>query len=72
MMKMRRIERIELPAGETVTLAPGELHVMLIGLKRGLNPGDQVELTLSLDDGTAVKVQAPVREVQAMEHHHHH
>jgi len=72
MMKMRRIERIELPAGETVTLAPGELHVMLIGLKRGLKPGDQVELTLSLDDGTAVKVQAPVREVQAMEHHHHH
>jgi periplasmic copper chaperone A len=72
MMKMRRVERIDLPAGETVTLAPGELHVMLIGLKRGLNPGDQIELTLDLDDGTVLKVQAPVREVQAMQHDHHH
>jgi copper(I)-binding protein len=32
MMRMRRIDRIELPAGETVTLKPGGLHVMLIGL----------------------------------------
>ena len=46
MMKMRRVERIDLPAGETVTLDPGGLHVMLIGLKRGLKPGDQIDLTL--------------------------
>ena len=72
MMKMRRVERIDLPAGETVTLEPGGLHVMLIGLKRGLNPGDQVDLTLDLDDGGVVRVQAPVREVQAMGHDHHH
>jgi periplasmic copper chaperone A len=71
MMKMRRVERIDLPAGETVTLAPGGFHVMLIGLKRGLNPGDQVDLTLMLDDGGSLKVQAPVREVQPMAHDHH-
>jgi copper(I)-binding protein len=72
MMKMRRVERIDLPAGETVTLAPGGLHLMLIGLKRGLNPGDRIALTLDLDDGAVLKVQAPGREVQAMQHDHHH
>lgn len=72
MMKMRRVERISLPAGETVTLEPGGLHVMLIGLKHGLNPGDRIDLTLDLDDGGVLRVQAPVREVQAMGHDHHH
>jgi len=30
MMRMRRIEKIELPAGQSVTLQPGGLHVMLM------------------------------------------
>lgn len=73
MMKMRRIERIDLPTGETVTLAPGGLHVMLIGLKRDLKPGDQVDLALTLDDGGVLTVLAPVREVMPSgdDHHHH-
>jgi periplasmic copper chaperone A len=72
MMKMRRVERIVLPAGEAVALEPGGLHVMLIGLKRGLNPGDRIDLTLDLDDGGVVRVQAPIREVQAKGQDHHH
>ena len=71
MMKMRRVERIEIPAKGTVSLEPGGLHVMLIGLKRNLVPGDSVDLSLDLDDGTALEVQAPVRAVQAMDHHRH-
>jgi copper(I)-binding protein len=71
MMKMRRIERIEVPAKGTVTLEPGGLHVMLIGLNRDLAPGDGVNLTLDLDDGSRVQVQAPVREVKPMGHQHH-
>jgi copper(I)-binding protein len=71
MMKMRRVERIEIPAKGAVSLEPGGLHVMLIGLKRNLAPDDSVALTLNLDDGSALHVQAPVREVQAMDHRHH-
>lgn len=71
MMRMRRVEGIEVPAAGSVTLEPGGLHVMLIGLRRDLNPGDQVDVTLDLDDGSVVQVEAPVREVQAMEPHHH-
>ncbi|MCK7575835.1 MAG: copper chaperone PCu(A)C [Chromatiales bacterium] len=66
MMRMRRIERIDLPAGERVTLQPGGLHVMLIGLKSELTPDRTVELTLIQDDGERLTVQAPVRPVAPM------
>jgi len=69
MMRMRRLERIEIPAGETLSLEPGGLHLMLIGLKEDLQPGGQVDLTLTFDDGAQTQVQAPVRKVEAMSMH---
>ena len=66
MMKMRRVDQIDLPAGEAVTLAPGGLHVMLIGLNQQLQPGDDVPLTLTLDDGSELSLTAPVRKVMPM------
>ncbi len=63
MMQMRRIERIELPAGEPVSLQPGRLHVMLIGLTEQLEPGIEVALTLEFDDGTRLPITAPVRKI---------
>lgn len=71
MMRMRRIEKIDLPAGETVALEPGGLHIMLIGLKRELKPGDEVRLTLSFDDGEKVAVSAPVRKIDMSQMKHH-
>ena len=63
MMRMRRMERIDLGAGETVTLEPGGMHVMFIGLARQLEPGQQVELTLIFDDGSRTRLEVPVRKV---------
>jgi len=60
MMQMRRIERIELPAGESVALAPGGLHVMLIGLTETLAPGMEVPLTLVFDDGGRAEALARI------------
>ncbi|MES9832718.1 MAG: copper chaperone PCu(A)C [Candidatus Thiodiazotropha sp. DIVDIV] len=64
MMRMRRVEKIDLPAGEMTSLKPGGLHVMLIGLKQKLVPGEMVGLTLSFDDGSQLKVDAPVRKLR--------
>jgi copper(I)-binding protein len=64
MMRMRRVERIEIPAGGSVSLEPGGLHLMLIGLKGDLQPGDQVGLTLDFDDGSKLQVPAPVRPIE--------
>ncbi len=63
MMKMRRMERVDLPAGEAVSFQPGGLHLMLIGLERQIEPGQQVVLTLIYEDGSRTRVEAPVRKV---------
>lgn len=70
MMRMRRIEKIELPGGRTVMLEPGALHLMLIGLRQPLEAGDVVEVTLILDDGARLPVEAPVRRI-AVQHQGH-
>ena len=63
-MRMRKIERIEIPAEGSVQLKPGGLHVMLIGLNGDLAPGGTVALELSFDDGSKAQVQAPVRTIE--------
>ena len=65
MMRMRRIERIEVPARGSVKLQPGGLHIMLIGLNDDLAPGSTADLTLTFDDGNQVEVKAPVRTIEA-------
>lgn len=65
MMRMRRIERIELPAGESVTLAPGGLHLMLIGLHAALQPGERIDVDLWFEDGTRKRLTAPVEAFRA-------
>jgi copper(I)-binding protein len=66
MMKMRRVEQIDLPAGSRVSLQPGGLHLMLIGLKQQLRPGEDVAVSLTLDDGSELALSAPVREILPM------
>jgi copper(I)-binding protein len=49
-MRMRAVDSIELPAGQTVNLASGGYHVMLFELKRQLKEGEQVPLSLTVVD----------------------
>ena len=64
-MKMRAIPGIELPAGKTVELKPGGLHVMLMDLKQPLAAGDSVALTLIVEGKDkkreTIEVKAAVR-----------
>jgi len=72
MMKMRQVEKIDLPAGEKVKLEPGGLHLMLIGLERQLSPGEEIDMTLVFEDGSRRTLTAPVKKVQdTMQHHRH-
>lgn len=72
MMRMRRVDRFEIPAGGSVALDPGGNHLMLIGLKRFLKPDQEIELTLRFEDQSIQKLQAPVRTLEAtlMQHDH--
>jgi hypothetical protein len=67
-MKMRSAPRLELPAGETISLKPGGYHIMLMGLKRQLKVGERVPLTLRVQ-GKGKKVESVVvnAEVRALD-----
>ncbi|EXI77649.1 MAG: hypothetical protein AW12_03103 [Candidatus Accumulibacter sp. BA-94] len=76
-MKMRAVERLQLPAGKPVQLAPGGYHVMLLNLKQPLKRGDSVALTLQVETPgkkvEAVQIKAEVRDLAATpagEHQH--
>jgi periplasmic copper chaperone A len=74
-MRMRAVPRIELKAGQTVKLAPGGLHLMLIDLKKPLKPGEKVPLTLSVQPSgaaapTAIELEAEVRAIGGTPHKH--
>lgn len=42
---------LEIPAGQTVVLEPGGLHVMLMNLNEDILAGDEVEITLNFEGG---------------------
>ncbi|MCL7744498.1 copper chaperone PCu(A)C [Guyparkeria hydrothermalis] len=72
MHRMVQQERITVPAGGSVELAPGGYHVMLIGAESELEEGEVLTLELTLGDGSRVSVEAPVkRREQAMGGHGH-
>jgi len=64
-MKMRAVQRIELPARKTVKLAPAGLHLMLVGIKQPLRAGERVPLELTIEAAgrvkSSLKVEAEVR-----------
>ena len=60
-MKMReRDGGIEIPAGETVMLKPGGLHIMFMGLGETMVPGKMREITLEFASGHKATVPAMV------------
>lgn len=61
-MIMTQLQSVDVPAGGTVEFDPGGMHVMLIGLKRDLKPGDTVPITLQFAQAGDVAVQATVRD----------
>ena len=49
-MRMREVDRLDLPAGKTVRLVPSGMHLMLLDLKKPLRTGDSVGLDLTVVD----------------------
>jgi copper(I)-binding protein len=59
-MRMRQVDGVELPAGKTVELKPGGLHVMLIGLKAPLKKGEKFPVRLKFEKAGEVTVTVNV------------
>lgn len=71
-MRMRQVEGIDLPAGATVKLEPGGLHLMFMGLKAPLTAGSRVPLTLRFEKAGEVRVDVAVESPTAMPDHGDH
>ena len=69
-MRMRALDKLPLRAGKPVALKPGGYHVMLMELKRPLNEGDTVPVTLTFEDKegrkSVLEVKAPVKSLAAI------
>ena len=76
-MTMRALpDGLLLPAGKPVTLKPGGLHLMLLGLKQALKAGDTVPVTLVIEGADkkreTLEIKAPVRALGAAAPDHKH
>ena len=61
-MRMQEMPNgLALPAGQTVTLAPGGDHIMLMGLVDPLTEGEVVSLTLGFTNAEPMTVHAEVK-----------
>lgn len=80
MATMTQIEQLVIPAHSSVTFDPGAMHLMVMGLKEGLQTGQVVALTLYFSGQQQMIVEAVVRDMREQEdesmsnqaHHHHH
>jgi len=59
-MKMRKVDAVDIKAKGEAVLKPGSLHVMLIDLTAPMKEGDKIPLTLGFDDGSSKQIEVPV------------
>jgi copper(I)-binding protein len=71
-MRMGPVDSVPLPAGKTVALDPDGYHVMLMGLVGQIKDGDQVPLTLTVEDANGTRetlnINAPARSAAMQDH----
>jgi copper(I)-binding protein len=65
-MKMRPLASLDIPAGQPVTLKPGGMHIMLIGLRQPLHQGQSFPLTLTFEKAGSRTVNVAVEKLGAM------
>lgn len=62
LMGMREIGQIVINPGEKVTLEPGGMHIMVMGLKKDLKIEDKVNFNLHFRKAGDIKITADVKE----------
>ncbi|MFC5584339.1 copper chaperone PCu(A)C [Nitratireductor kimnyeongensis] len=74
-MVMRPVkDGLTIPAGETVTLEPGGLHVMFMQVERGFQEGEAIPLTLGFEKAGTVDMElmtGPARDKASDGGHNH-
>ena len=61
MIQMAHRSEIEIPAGSSVALEPGGLHIMAMAPSPELQPGETTSITLTFATGDPITLQAKIR-----------
>lgn len=73
-MEMKALDALDIPADKLIDLKPGGTHVMLMKVKKPINKGDKVPLTLTFEDAgkklLVVTLDAIAQENNAGGHKH--
>lgn len=64
-MRMRKVDGVEVVPGSPTVLKPGGLHLMFLGLKKPLKIGETVAVTLTFAKAGKVEVRIPVANAAA-------
>jgi copper(I)-binding protein len=59
-MRMRKLDSIAVPAGQTIKLSGGGLHLMFMDVKAPFRTGDTIPLTLTFEKAGAIAYALPV------------
>jgi len=81
MMRMRKVDSIDIKPNERVKLQPSGLHLMIFDVKNPLKEQDDIELVLNFSNNKSIAMQVPVyspvqekaaQKVSSEMHEHHH
>lgn len=61
--KMRPVEALDIPAGDTALLEPGGLHLMLLGGAQALKAGEEFPLILMFERAGEIEVPVMVDDI---------
>ena len=59
--RMEDVKSVSVPAGGTVSCAPGGYHLMCMDTSGAMTPGKSVQVTLVFSDGSKVNVNFAVK-----------
>jgi len=73
MMRMRPVEQIEIAAHDQFDFTPGGHHLMIMGLTKPLQAGQELDLLFQFKAGQGVEIMVPVvGNSDSSEHHNMH
>ena len=65
--RMRELRSVEIDPGAKVIFKPGDMHMMMVGLKQPLKEGETFPLTLTFEKAGKIDVTVSVAKVGAMQ-----
>ena len=59
--RMTSIDKIVVPAGSSIELMPGAIHIMLFDLKKNLSEGDKFDITIKIEGKDPIVLETLVK-----------